>query len=265
MERRTKQRRTRGRPGAVRRRRQGHRVGGRRRGLVDAGYLPQRILGTSAGALVGAVVAAAVQRGQVCPRSSKSWRWPSTIQFLDPGPSSGSRCSARSGASCPATASISGDALHDWVRPSCRLRRLHVADLAISTEPAPRPALSAGVTVADVTLGQLVGCPGTTASLWARPRRQSVADAVRASTAIPFFFRPGHTDAAPTGTESTLVDGGLLSNFPIDSLDRTDGRDTAVADFRRHPAARPARRQRPGDPRAAAAAPLGRHPAEDRW
>jgi NTE family protein len=39
---------------------------------------------------------------------------------------------------------------------------------------------------------------------------------------IPFFFRPVELTSA-TGLTSTLVDGGLLSNFPIDSLDRTDG------------------------------------------
>jgi NTE family protein len=40
---------------------------------------------------------------------------------------------------------------------------------------------------------------------------------------IPFFFRPMTLTNAERLT-STLVDGGLLSNFPIDSLDRTDGK-----------------------------------------
>ena len=39
---------------------------------------------------------------------------------------------------------------------------------------------------------------------------------------IPFFFRPVPLTSAAKVT-STLLDGGLLSNFPIDSLDRTDG------------------------------------------
>lgn len=29
----------------------------------------------------------------------------------------------------------------------------------------------------------------------------------------------------PTGEETTLVDGGILSNFPIEVFDRTDGKD----------------------------------------
>jgi NTE family protein len=40
---------------------------------------------------------------------------------------------------------------------------------------------------------------------------------------IPFFFRPAALTST-AGLRSTLVDGGILSNFPIDSLDRTDGK-----------------------------------------
>jgi NTE family protein len=53
------------------------------------------------------------------------------------------------------------------------------------------------------------------------PDEQPVADAVRASMSIPFLFRPV-TLTSTAGVESTLVDGGLLSNFPIDSLNRID-------------------------------------------
>ncbi|MGH8894571.1 MAG: patatin-like phospholipase family protein, partial [Actinomycetes bacterium] len=54
-----------------------------------------------------------------------------------------------------------------------------------------------------------------------------VADAVRASASIPFFFEPVTVRARGQGGESlvsTLVDGGVLSNFPIAMFDRTDGR-----------------------------------------
>jgi NTE family protein len=55
------------------------------------------------------------------------------------------------------------------------------------------------------------------------PDEQQVADAVRASMSIPFFFRTTKLTSA-AGLASTLVDGGMLSNFPIDSFDRRDGR-----------------------------------------
>ena len=98
------------------------------------------------------------------------------------------------------------------------------ADLAINDRSLPpEQRYRLVVTVADVTLGQLIRLPWDYQRVYGLdPDEQSVADAVRASTAIPFFFYPATLTSAD-GRTSTLVDGGLLSNFPIDSLDRTDG------------------------------------------
>jgi len=46
------------------------------------------------------------------------------------------------------------------------------------------------------------------------PHLFPVAEAVRASMSIPLFFEP-YQLRLPNGTTATLVDGGLLSNFPI--------------------------------------------------
>jgi NTE family protein len=43
---------------------------------------------------------------------------------------------------------------------------------------------------------------------------------VRASAAIPFYFRPVRQPTS--GGEATWVDGGLLSNFPVGLFDRAD-------------------------------------------
>jgi len=56
-----------------------------------------------------------------------------------------------------------------------------------------------------------------------------VAHAVRASVSIPFFFEP-YRLALPGGVTATLVDGGLLSNFPI-HLFRPEGKAPAVPTF----------------------------------
>jgi NTE family protein len=99
------------------------------------------------------------------------------------------------------------------------------ADLAIPDKHLPvEQRYRLVVTVADVTLGQLVRLPWDYQRVYGLdPDEQSVADAVRASTAIPFFYQPATLTSAD-GRTSTLVDGGLLSNFPIDSLDRRDGK-----------------------------------------
>jgi len=51
----------------------------------------------------------------------------------------------------------------------------------------------------------------------------SVADAVRISSAIPFYFIPHRLRSQITGQDSLLVDGGLVSGFPVQIFDRTDG------------------------------------------
>jgi NTE family protein len=47
------------------------------------------------------------------------------------------------------------------------------------------------------------------------PDGLKIADAVRMSMSIPFFFQPITLVHGETGKESTIVDGGLLSNFPV--------------------------------------------------
>ena len=51
------------------------------------------------------------------------------------------------------------------------------------------------------------------------PDEQKVADAVRASISIPLFFEPVMLK------DHTLVDGGVLSNFPIEIFDRLDAEE----------------------------------------
>jgi NTE family protein len=119
-----------------------------------------------------------------------------------------------------------GDYAHGWVRD--QLAGLGVStfgDLAIDDDDLPEERrYRLVVTVSDVTTGQLVRLPWDYRRVYGLdPDEQSVADAVRASMSIPFFFRPVTLTSA-SGRTSTLVDGGLLSNFPVDTLDRHDGR-----------------------------------------
>src|SRR5829696_4506444 len=44
------------------------------------------------------------------------------------------------------------------------------------------------------------------------------------SLSIPFYFEPRTLRNPATGDTATIVDGGVLSNFPIEIFDRTDGR-----------------------------------------
>lgn len=194
--------------------------------LVDSGYAPQRISGTSAGALVGAVLAAAAQRGAVDGARLQELAMSIDYRkFLDQGPIERIPLAGPAWGVLTGSGIYRGDNLHAWITD--RLAEYGVstfADLAIDDRALPpEQRYRLVVTVADVSIGQLVRLPWDYQRLYGLdPDEQLVADAVRASTAIPFFYRPATLTAAD-GREATLVDGGLLSNFPIDSLDRTDG------------------------------------------
>ncbi len=55
------------------------------------------------------------------------------------------------------------------------------------------------------------------------PDSFAVADAVRMSMSIPYFFQPVELIHNETGLSSTIVDGGVLSNFPVWIFDVQDG------------------------------------------
>ncbi|AFM17879.1 putative esterase of the alpha-beta hydrolase superfamily [Mycolicibacterium chubuense NBB4] len=195
--------------------------------LVSKGYVPQRVSGTSAGALVGAVLAAATHRGDLSSALLEDLAMSIDYSgFLDPGPVERIPVLGPAWGVLSGDGIYRGDALRRWVAAQLADYGVETfADLAIDDpQLPPEQRYRLVVTVADVTLGQLVRLPWDYERVYGlNPDEQSVADAVRASTAIPFFFRPA-TLASSAGRASTLVDGGLLSNFPIDSLDRIDGK-----------------------------------------
>lgn len=78
------------------------------------------------------------------------------------------------------------------------------------------------VTASDLSAGRLRFLPRDAAEYGRDPSRLRVVDAVRASTSIPFFYRPVRWKDANART-SWLVDGGILSNFPVSVFDVPDG------------------------------------------
>ncbi|OBA72403.1 phospholipase [Mycobacterium sp. 1554424.7] len=190
--------------------------------LMDAGYSIKRVSGVSAGSVVAAILAAAANGGQLTGEEVKElafsvplhkWRDAGPVPYL-----------GAAWGLVRDTSMYRGDVAHDWIRSELKnLGVTYFGDLILDED-----RLLEGrhdklvVTVADVTAAQLVRLPWDYPRLYGLdPDEQLVADAVRASMAIPFFYRPVKLTAA-SGTTSTLVDGGVLSNFPIDTFDRSD-------------------------------------------
>lgn len=69
------------------------------------------------------------------------------------------------------------------------------------------------VIVSDVTKRSIVIFPEDAVNYGKDPMEMKIVDAVVMSIAIPFFFRP-HIIRSPE-EKSILVDGGVLSNFPV--------------------------------------------------
>ena len=192
-------------------------------GLMEAGYTFPRVAGTSAGAIVGAFVAAGASTahleallGDLDYRKVPDRSQPKVpllsealSLFLDGG-------------------AYEGDYIHTWlsdklaelgVRTFGELRR---ADPGADTNLPIQQRYKLVVMATDITRGRLLRLPWDYAQFGLDPDEQLVADAVRASMSIPLYFDPQRLRDPATGAESTLVDGGVLSNFPVEIFDRTD-------------------------------------------
>ena len=177
--------------------------------------------GTSAGSVVGAIVAAGLT-GQELKDAALSLDY---AKFLDEGPVESIPVLGPGLAVLRGTGIFRGDYAHQWIRGQLKDLGIRTfGDLPYPDDELPEERrYRLVVTATDVTTGQLVRLPWDYRSVYGLdPDDAPVADAVRASMSIPFFFRPVPLTSAAKVT-STLLDGGLLSNFPIDSLDRTDG------------------------------------------
>jgi len=98
------------------------------------------------------------------------------------------------------------------------------------------------IITSDITTHTKTEFPKMAALYWANPENVSPTDLVRASMSIPFFFEPFEIDnipnagnendkkwyeyarySGPVPSKVKFVDGGMLSNFPINVFHRTDG------------------------------------------
>lgn len=124
-----------------------------------------------------------------------------------------------------------GDVIETWVRDRLAEKGVHTfADLPLDDDGAdPRlkradHAFRLVVTATDITRGRGLRLPWDYWEAFGlEPGEQSVAAAVRMSLSIPLFFVPRTLTDVRTGQSSTIVDGGVMANFPVELYDREDG------------------------------------------
>ncbi|MFA9445640.1 patatin-like phospholipase family protein [Egicoccus sp. AB-alg6-2] len=90
-------------------------------------------------------------------------------------------------------------------------------------DPSGRRQYRLVLAAADVTRSRRVLLPWDYADYGLDPDAQPVVQAVAASAAIPLVFEPVRLPFPDRADTAVLVDGGLLSNFPVDVFDRHDG------------------------------------------
>jgi NTE family protein len=106
---------------------------------------------------------------------------------------------------------FNGDDLEKWLLHVLKEKGvIHFSDLS---DEALR------VIVADVSKKKIVVFPDDLAEYGIDPGQFSVARAVRMSAGLPFFFKPVPLSYG-SGQKSLMVDGGVLSNFPLWLFDR---------------------------------------------
>lgn len=192
--------------------------------LEARGYAFHRVGGTSAGAIVGALVASELDAA----RLEKLMREVDYAKFQDKGFIDRFGHIGQGLSLLFEKGIYEGDYLRAWLAQQLdslgvrTFRDLRLPDDPESALPESR-RYKLVVMTSDVSRGQLVRLPWDYPEYGLAADDQLVADAVRASMSIPFFFEPVKLRHTELGMGCYLVDGGALSNFPIDVFDRTDG------------------------------------------
>lgn len=192
--------------------------------LEERGYTFPRLAGTSAGSIVAALLASGMPTARMHAIVGElDYRRFRDRSLLDRLPLVGPPASV-----LLENGLYEGDSLREWLAgelESLGVRTfgdLRIDDRGSSLPPERRYRLV--VMATDLTRGELVRLPWDYRDRYGLdPDEQLVADAVRASTSIPYFFEPVRLDHRDGG-HSLLVDGGVLSNYPLEVFDRIDGR-----------------------------------------
>jgi NTE family protein len=195
--------------------------------LDEAGWRFERVAGSSAGAIVGSVIAAMQHAGEPLSRAEDIMRTLDYSQMEDRRPG------LRWLGWAPRVADAWGILFHlgmfqgayltDWLRGVLGdLGVCSFADLARTSDAAdPRDRYHLVVSTSDLSRQRLVRIPWDLPEYGVDPDTFPVATAVRASAGIPFLFEPVRLDGVYG--ESTLADGSLLETFPVAAFDRRDG------------------------------------------
>jgi NTE family protein len=188
--------------------------------LEERGYRPQNVAGTSAGSISAALLAAGYSAAELREIiMSLDYR-----QFQDKGWEDRVPLIERSLSMLLDLGLYEGDVFLEWIRERLEAKGVRTfADLVhpdFADDPRFRSRLQ--VVASDVTKHELLVLPRDATKLGIEPDDLEVALAVRMSMSIPVFFEPVRFENPKTHETHVIVDGGMLSNYPIWLFDCDD-------------------------------------------
>jgi NTE family protein len=188
--------------------------------LCERGVGPKRVAGTSAGAITAALVAAGYSAEELdeilleVPFARfKDTAWEDRIPIV------GHPLSV-----LLQRGIYEGGFFREWMRGLLAAKGVRTfGQLADPEATELKERYRLKVIVSDVTHRRLLVLPDDAASLGIEPDDLEVAYAVRMSMSIPIFFEPVMHRNPRTGLDHLIVDGGMLSNFPVWLFDADKG------------------------------------------
>jgi NTE family protein len=191
--------------------------------LEERGYEAKNVAGTSAGAITAALIAAGYRADELKEiivsldfRQFQDEAWEDKLPLID-----------RSASILLDRGIYEGQRFYDWMKGLLEANQIRTfRDLVIEGETDPKYRSRLQVVVSDVTGRRLLVLPRDAGKLgYKDPDDLEVALAVRMSMSIPIFFEPVLVRNDETDTEHTIVDGGMLSNFPVWLFDCEPGEE----------------------------------------
>lgn len=118
-----------------------------------------------------------------------------------------------------------GQFFQSWMAGLLEAKKItKFGDLVDEEAEDPKNRHRLRVIASDVTHRRMLVLPNDAGHLGIDPDELEIAYAVRMSMSIPIFFEPVIHENPETGEEHVIVDGGMLSNFPVWLFDR-EGRE----------------------------------------
>lgn len=183
------------------------------RATEQQGFRFKRFAGTSAGSIVATLLAAGYTSDELYQilmqkdlTTLLAPRWHQQIPYLGPA----LRLWIKKGL-------YSGQQLERWFAELLAAKGIYTfADLD--------PTIELSIIASDITKGNLLVLPKDLSEYGYQKDQMSVAKAVRMSCSIPYFFEPVKWMHQPSNRWSYIVDGAVLSNFPVWIFDQAKPR-----------------------------------------